>query len=148
LPVGGTRHKSTPRPETPPRTRGRGFLFPSPRLAGARFYNRRHGLAHDSRRGSEAPMAVLGWFCLDGGRALITGGSRGLGRAMAQAFAEAGADLVLVGRQGDSLELACAELGSLGRKVTGIVGDLSSGAEAEQLCSEVLARHAPVDILV
>ena len=53
---------------------------------------------------------VLDWFSLQGRRALITGGSRGLGRAMAQALAEAGADLVLVGRDEQNLRQAAAEL--------------------------------------
>ncbi len=55
-------------------------------------------------------MSVFDKFRLDGKRALITGGSRGLGRAMAQALAEAGADLVLVGRESSHLETAAREL--------------------------------------
>ena len=57
-------------------------------------------------------MSVLDRFRLDGRTALITGGSRGLGRAMAQALAEAGADLILVGRDEDALDTAATELGA------------------------------------
>jgi len=93
-------------------------------------------------------LAVMDQFRLDGRRALITGGSRGLGRAMAQAFAEAGADLVLVGRSSETLTQAQTELSGLGRRIDCIAFDLDGGAAAEELCNRVLAEHAPIDILV
>ena len=93
-------------------------------------------------------MSVLDLFRLEGRRALVTGGSRGLGRAMAQAFAEAGADLVLVGRDAASLARAGAELAPLGRRIDLLTADLETPAGAENLCDEVLRKHAPIDILV
>jgi gluconate 5-dehydrogenase len=93
-------------------------------------------------------MAVIDLFRLDGRRALITGGSRGLGRAMAQAFAEAGADLVLVGRTAATLAQAQKELQGLGRRVDVLECDLNGGTVAEELCSRVLERHGPIDVLV
>ncbi len=93
-------------------------------------------------------MAVLDLFRLNGKRALITGGSRGLGRAIAQAFAEAGASLVLVGRTPETLAQAAHELRGLGAQVETIVADLHDGDTAGQVCDDVLARFGPVDILV
>jgi gluconate 5-dehydrogenase len=93
-------------------------------------------------------MSVFDAFRMDGRRALITGGSRGLGRAMAQAFAEAGADLVLVGRDADSLREAKEELTPLGRDVRTIPADVSVPDGAEQMCAAVLRDHGPVDVLV
>src|SRR5437879_5722565 len=93
-------------------------------------------------------MSVFDKFRLDGKRAVITGGSRGLGRAMAQSLAEAGADLVLAGRDADSLARAQTELGSTGRKIDTIVADLTTGEESEKFCDVVLAEHGPIDILI
>lgn len=55
-------------------------------------------------------MGVFDRLRLDGKRLLITGGSRGLGREMALALAEAGADAVLVARDTDSLAATAAEI--------------------------------------
>ena len=93
-------------------------------------------------------MTILDKFQLDGRRALVTGGSRGLGRAMAQALAEAGADLVLVGRDEQTLKQAQAELAALGRRVDVIVADLTTPAAVERMCAQVLGEHGPIDILI
>jgi gluconate 5-dehydrogenase len=93
-------------------------------------------------------MAVLDLFRLDGKRALITGGSRGLGRAIAQAFSEAGAALVLVGRTPGTLDRAAGELRGGGATVETIVADLHDAATAGQVCDTVLERFGGVDVLV
>lgn len=93
-------------------------------------------------------MGVLDRFRLDGRTAVITGGSRGLGRAMAQGLAEAGADLILVGREAESLEAARSELAALGRWVAVVPGDVSTPSGAEAACSAVLALNRPIDVLV
>src|SRR5437667_6600575 len=93
-------------------------------------------------------MGVLDRFRLDGRTALVTGGSRGLGRAMAQALAEAGADLILIGRDADSLEAARAELSATGRQVVVVPGDVGTPAGAEAACVAALNCGREIDILV
>lgn len=88
-------------------------------------------------------MSVLDRFNLTGRRALITGGSRGLGLEMARALGEAGAELIIVGSDESHLKRASTEL----RAVT-IQADLSKPEEAERLCDVVLRDHAPIDILI
>jgi NAD(P)-dependent dehydrogenase (short-subunit alcohol dehydrogenase family) len=92
-------------------------------------------------------MSLWDRFRLDGKRALITGGSRGLGRAMALGLAEAGADLVLVGRDEPSLERTAGEIGRFGRSCSTIVADMGRPERCEEVCREALAS-GPVSILV
>lgn len=90
-------------------------------------------------------MSIFDRFRLDGKRALITGGSRGLGLEMARALADAGAELVLVGREADSLAKAAAEFNG---KAATIQADIGTPAEAERMCDEALEKHGPIDILI
>lgn len=93
-------------------------------------------------------MHVLDRFRLDGKRLFITGGSRGLGREMALAIAEAGADVVLVGREGDSLHKTADDIRQIGRVAFPIVGDMSEPDQCEQVCQQVLKEFGPIDILI
>jgi gluconate 5-dehydrogenase len=93
-------------------------------------------------------MSVFDQFSLVGKRALITGASRGLGRAMAQTLAEAGADLVLVGREADSLQRAKGELATLGRRIDVLPADLTQPRAVETMCRQALDQFSPIDILI
>ncbi len=93
-------------------------------------------------------MGVLDRFRLDGKRAFVTGASRGIGRSIALALAEAGADLVLNGRDREALEKAAAEVRERGRQAWAVPGDVGKPAECEAVCGEVLEKHGPIDILV
>jgi gluconate 5-dehydrogenase len=93
-------------------------------------------------------VGVLDRFRLDGKRCFITGGSRGLGREMALALAEAGAEVVLVGRDRASLEATGADVEKRGRAAFLIQADVGRPAEAERACTIALERHGPIHVLV
>jgi gluconate 5-dehydrogenase len=95
-----------------------------------------------------ATMNVLDRFRLNGKKLFITGGSRGLGREMALAIAEAGADVVLVGRDQASLDRTAEDVRQRGRAAATIVADVGLPAEAERACQTALDRHGPIDILI
>lgn len=93
-------------------------------------------------------MSVFDRFRLTGKKMFITGGSRGLGREMALAIAEAGADVILVGRDGASLERTAADLVSRGRKAFPIQADVGDMEDCERACETALRDHGPIDILI
>ena len=93
-------------------------------------------------------MGVLDQFRLDGRRACVTGGSRGLGLAMARGLAEAGANLVLVGREIAALQAAREELAALGRGVDVLAADVGEPGPSEVAARRAVDEFGPVDILV
>jgi NAD(P)-dependent dehydrogenase (short-subunit alcohol dehydrogenase family) len=92
-------------------------------------------------------MSVLDRFRLDNKRLFITGGSRGLGREMVLAIAEAGADVVLVGRDADSLARTSADIRATGRQAWPLQADVASAEQCERACRAALALGA-IDILI
>jgi NAD(P)-dependent dehydrogenase (short-subunit alcohol dehydrogenase family) len=96
-----------------------------------------------------AHRRVLDTFRLDGKVALITGGARGLGRTMAIALGEAGADIALAGRSRDVCEEAAREIAdATGRTVRAFAADVTVGADVTRLAAEVTAACGSIDILV
>ncbi len=87
-------------------------------------------------------------FDLTGRTALVTGSGQGLGHAMARGLAQAGAAVVLNGRNGEKLEAAAAALRAEGARVATAVFDVTDGAAAEREVARLEAEFAPIDILV
>jgi NAD(P)-dependent dehydrogenase (short-subunit alcohol dehydrogenase family) len=88
-------------------------------------------------------------FDLAGKVALVTGGSKGLGKAMARGLAEAGADVVIASRHEGELKSALAEiLQGTDRKGEYVVADLSNRAQAGRLARSALDSFGQIDILI
>ncbi len=88
-------------------------------------------------------------FDLTGKVALVTGGSRGLGKAMARAFAEHGADVMISSRHEDELQQAVAEIGDgLSRRIEYQVIDMTDREQVDRLARTTAERLGPVDVLV
>lgn len=93
-------------------------------------------------------MNALEKFSLRGKIALLTGGSRGLGRAMAEALGEAGAAVALTARTLAAAQAAAEELRELGIVAYGTQLEVSDVADVERAVAEVTAEFGEIDILV
>jgi NAD(P)-dependent dehydrogenase (short-subunit alcohol dehydrogenase family) len=94
-----------------------------------------------------APMPAL--FDLTGRVALITGGSKGLGKAMARGLAQAGADIFISSRNESELKAALGEiLHGTGRKGSYCVADMASRDDVQRLAKTALERMGRVDVLI
>ena len=87
-------------------------------------------------------------FSLDGKVAIVTGGSKGIGRAIALAYAEHGADLVLAARRPEALERAKQDVAATGRRVLTVQADMSVSADCDRLYQATIEEFGGVDILV
>ena len=85
---------------------------------------------------------------LTGRVALVTGGGRGIGRAIAIELARAGASVAIAARTASELESTLGELNALGVKALAIPIDLADRAEPTRLASDVAARLGQIDVLV
>jgi NAD(P)-dependent dehydrogenase (short-subunit alcohol dehydrogenase family) len=80
--------------------------------------------------------------------AIVTGGGRGLGKAIALAYAEEGADLVLVGRGQEELDRAAEEIQALGRKALAISADVTQIDQVKSMVQATLSEFGKIDILM
>lgn len=87
-------------------------------------------------------------FSLDGRVALVTGSSRGLGRAMAEALAESGAIVELNGRDAKTLEPVAGSIRSRGFKAGISPFDVTDSRAAKAAIDSIVARHGRLDILI
>ncbi len=94
------------------------------------------------------PMS-LDKFRLNGFAALVTGGSKGLGRAMAQALAAAGADILITSRNRDEAEVAAAAIrGASGRQAFALQADAADRSAVADMVRHAEAKLGKIDILV
>ena len=85
---------------------------------------------------------------LSGKRAIITGASRGIGAAIAEAFTREGADVLITARSGSIVEKAQVLARTSGRDVVGVAGDVASSDHIKALAIAAKQRWGKVDILV
>lgn len=91
-----------------------------------------------------SPLPAFGGFRIDGKRALVTGGGRGLGLAAGVALAQAGAEVTLAARSGAELEAACAAIREQGGRADFLVLDVTDPAAVRQ----AIGSRPPFQVLV
>jgi NAD(P)-dependent dehydrogenase (short-subunit alcohol dehydrogenase family) len=93
-------------------------------------------------------MPVLDTFSMQGRTSVITGSTRGLGRAFAVALAEAGSNVVIVGRDAEAASAVEAELEGLGVRVLTVLADVTRRDDIERILADAIDRFGRVDDLI
>jgi NAD(P)-dependent dehydrogenase (short-subunit alcohol dehydrogenase family) len=88
------------------------------------------------------------YLSLEGKVVLVTGGSRGIGKAIALTFADAGADLAISGRKQASLDEVASEIRATGRRALAVAAHNREPEDLRQLIEKVKAEYGRIDILV
>lgn len=105
---------------------------------------RRRPLVHSRRRRCSIGNSIS----LEGKVALVTGGGRGIGKAIARRFAEASANVVIASRKLEVLEAAAQELSDLPGQVLPLACHVGKPDQLENVVRETEARFGPIDVLV
>ena len=87
-------------------------------------------------------------FDLTGKTAIVTGGSRGIGKEMAEGLAEAGANLMLCARRAEWLDETVEEFRGRGFRVEGMLCDVAKAEDVQKVVDDTVAKFGSVDILV
>ncbi|MEW6274706.1 MAG: glucose 1-dehydrogenase [Bacillota bacterium] len=87
-------------------------------------------------------------FNLNGKTALVTGSSRGIGRAMALGLAHFGADIIVVSRNYDECEKTAAEIRQLGKKALSVKCNVTRKSDVEELVAKAVQEFGKIDVLV
>jgi 7-alpha-hydroxysteroid dehydrogenase len=90
----------------------------------------------------------LSKFALTDTVAIVTGSGRGIGKGIALAFADVGADVVVVARTAADIEATAAEIGEKGRKALAVPGDVRQSDQIENVVQKTLEEFGRIDILV
>jgi len=94
-------------------------------------------------------MNVLDRFRLDGKVAVVTGGTKGLGKAMAEGLAAAGAQIAVISRHGDEAAAVAAELSAAnGQTCRGYACDVTQPDQVDALIPQILKDFGQIDILI
>src|SRR2546425_222960 len=93
-------------------------------------------------------VSVLRQFSLEGKVAIVTGSSRGIGRAIAEGLADAGAAVTVNGRDPETTQSAASAIAAAGGQSLAVVADVSDATDVDRLIATTIAKFGRLDILV